>query len=40
MFSNCCSLIELNLSKFETKNVVDMEYIYGEIYDGCSSLTF
>ena len=32
MFSGCLSLKELNISKFNTKNVTDMNYMFS----GCS----
>jgi len=34
MFTNCSSLIELDLSSFETNQVLDMKYLF----DNCSSL--
>ena len=35
MFCNCCSLISLNLSNFNTNNVIDMSWMFR----GCKSLT-
>ena len=34
MLSNCSSLIKLNISNFNTNNVVDMSFMFNE----CSSL--
>ena len=36
MFSECSSLISLNLSNFITSSVTEMDYMF----DGCTSLTF
>ena len=39
MFSGCSSLTSLNLSFFDTKNVINMGYMFGDYKSGCSSLT-
>ena len=41
MFSGCSSVTKLNLSSFNTKNVTDMTFMFGDYYGsgGCSSLT-
>ena len=40
MFYNCSKLTSLNLSNFNTNNIINMSYIFYNLHKDCKFLSF